>query len=103
MMHAAHSRTVSDVNTETARPGNQDAAAEVQATPRRLPRYYKPATIARQFDFSKQAIYKRIRNGELPAVRICGSLRVKESDVLAWLDREDEKPLTRRGANRGTE
>ena len=60
-------------------------ADEAQATRSCVPRYWKPASLAEHLGFSRQAIYKAIQAGHLPAVRIFGSLRICEDAVLAYI------------------
>ena len=61
--------------------------SEAAETATAVPRYWRPAALARQLGFSRQAIYSAIKRGELPAVTIFGALRIRESDVLSYLVR----------------
>ena len=46
-------------------------------------------------EFTKQYLYDLIRRGKLPAMRTGKYLRVRLSDLKAWIDKHTEKPLDR--------
>ena len=52
-----------------------------------IPRYYRIASVARRLDHSRQSVYSAVKRGELRAVKIFGSLRVSEADVLTYLEK----------------
>ena len=50
-----------------------------------IPRHFRVSTVARALDHSRQSVYLAIKRGDLKAVRIFGSLRVREDDLLRYL------------------
>lgn len=44
-----------------------------------------PEDVARFCGLSRRAVYDVIRRGEIPAMRLCGRLRIRPEDVDAWL------------------
>jgi excisionase family DNA binding protein len=62
-------------------------APEAAETETAVPRYWRPSRLAQRLDMGRQGIYSLIKRGDLPAVRIGGSLRVREDDVLAYLEK----------------
>lgn len=44
-----------------------------------------PTDIAAVCGLSRRAVYDAIRRGELPAMRLCGRLRIRREDFEAWL------------------
>lgn len=50
-------------------------------------RYLRVSTLAEMFDVSPATIYRAIRNGQLDAVRIGGSVRVPESALAGFVER----------------
>ena len=47
--------------------------------------FLSPDDIARRIGLSRRAVYDAIRRGELPAMRLCGRLRISPPDLDAWL------------------
>lgn len=50
-------------------------------------RYYRVNALAEMFDVSPATIYRAIRNGQLDAVRIGGSVRVPKSALAGFVER----------------
>lgn len=48
-------------------------------------KFLTPQEVADHLRVSKMTVYRLLKNGELPSVRIGRSLRVRESDVNAFL------------------
>lgn len=51
---------------------------------------YTPADVAEVCSISRRKVYSLIENGELPAVKIGFSSRVKESDLEAYVERQEQ-------------
>lgn len=49
---------------------------------RRRPRWLKPAEVADYWRLNVETVYRRIRSGDLPAVRVGGQYRIAEKDAL---------------------
>jgi excisionase family DNA binding protein len=49
-------------------------------------RLIAPGDVAIVCGLSRKAVYRAIERGELPASRLCSRLRVRASDVDAWID-----------------
>ena len=47
--------------------------------------------VARILNISRAFAYQLMRQGEIPTVRIGNAVRVRESDLLAWIDRHLQK------------
>ena len=47
--------------------------------------FLSPDEVARRIRLSRRAVYDAIRRGELPAMRLCGRLRISPADLEAWL------------------
>jgi excisionase family DNA binding protein len=67
-----------------------------------------PEEVARWCGLSRRAVYRAIERGELSASRLCHRLRLRPSDVEAWVevsrvtaDRTSSPAGLRRGANGG--
>ena len=54
-------------------------------------RFLPVAEASRRATFSRTGLYPFIHSGELPAVLILGKLRIRESDLEAWLERHTEE------------
>ena len=52
------------------------------------------AEVADQFRVSTMTVYRLIRRGELPAVRVGRNYRVRERDLVAFLDAQVVDPTT---------
>jgi excisionase family DNA binding protein len=52
------------------------------------PRYLTVAETARASGFSRQAVYRAIERGELPASIVCSRLRIHPDDFLAWMEHD---------------
>jgi excisionase family DNA binding protein len=50
------------------------------------PRYLTVAEAARASGFSRQAVYRAIERGDLPASVVCSRIRIHPDDFLAWMD-----------------
>jgi excisionase family DNA binding protein len=50
--------------------------------------------VADMFRVSSMTVYRLIRNGELPAVRVGRSYRVREDDLQAYLEAQVVDPTT---------
>jgi putative molybdopterin biosynthesis protein len=48
---------------------------------------YTIPEIAEMLKISKNKIYKLVRNGEIPHLRIQKNVRIRKKDLEAWLDR----------------
>lgn len=57
-------------------------------------RYLRVNTVAEMFDVSPATIYRAIRNGQLDAVRIGGSVRVPESALAGFVERSAQDAHT---------
>lgn len=57
-------------------------------------RYVRVEAVADLFDVSKTTIYRAIRNGQLDAVRIGGSVRVPESALAGFVKRSAQEAHT---------
>ena len=67
-----------------------------------------PEEVARWCGLSRRAVYRAIERGELCASRLCHRLRVRPSDVEAWIELTHVVAITRppsaavrHGANSG--
>jgi excisionase family DNA binding protein len=49
-------------------------------------RLLTPAEVAEQLRVSTMTVYRLIKSGELPAAKISSSFRLRESDVIAYLE-----------------
>ncbi len=47
--------------------------------------FLSPDDVARRIGLSRRAVYDAIRRGELPAMRLCGRLRIRPADLDTWL------------------
>lgn len=47
--------------------------------------FLSPDEVARRIRLSRRAVYDAIRRGELPAMRLCGRLRISPADLDTWL------------------
>lgn len=47
--------------------------------------FLSPDDVARRIGLSRRAVYDAIRRGELPAMRLCGRLRISPAELEAWL------------------
>lgn len=56
------------------------------------PQLLTVAEVADLFRVSSMTVYRLIRNGELPAVRVGRSYRVSETDLRAYLDSQVVDP-----------
>ncbi len=52
------------------------------------------AEVAEQLRVSTMTVYRLIRRGELPAVRVGRNYRVRERDLIAFLDAQVVDPAT---------
>ncbi len=52
------------------------------------------AEVADQLRISTMTVYRLIRRGELPAVRVGRNYRVRESELLAFLEEQVVDPAT---------
>ena len=52
------------------------------------------AEVAEQLRVSTMTIYRLIRSGELPAVRVGRNYRVREEDLVAYLEAQVVDPTT---------
>jgi len=57
----------------------------VTQSPQTRPSFVTVSEVARQLRVSKMTVYRLISSGELPAVRIGKSYRIREEDVDAYL------------------
>ena len=48
---------------------------------------YTVPQVAEYLQMSKTKIYQLVRKGQIPCIRIGKSVRIKESDLVAWLDK----------------
>ena len=56
----------------------------------------RPAETAAAIGIGRSKVYELLRSGELPSIRIGGSVRVPVDALRAWIDRQIET----RGADR---
>lgn len=54
---------------------------------RGLPFMLSPARAAREIDYSRRHIYQLIADGKLPAERIGHSVRIRRSELMAFIAR----------------
>ena len=54
----------------------------------RLPAYLTTEDVVAYLNVTPRTIYRLIRTGELPAIRIGHQWRVRQSDLDEWLDRQ---------------
>lgn len=47
--------------------------------------FLSPIDVAHRVGLSRRAVYDAIRRGELPAMRLCGRLRISPDALEAWL------------------
>ena len=59
-------------------------------------RLLTPREVAEQTGLSYHAVLRAIHRGELPASRLCKRLRIRQSDLDAWIDANRVNP---EGAN----
>ena len=52
-----------------------------------IPRAWRPSSLARHWGMSKQSIYRLCQSGELKSIKICGAVRVPESEAIAFWER----------------
>lgn len=50
-----------------------------------MEKYYTPEELARQFKLNRMTIYRFLRSGKIPSVRIGKSYRISESHLQNWL------------------
>ncbi len=55
--------------------------------------FLRPADLAPQFGVSPGRIYQMLRAGELPFVRVGGSIRIPRAALEAWLAEQTTKAL----------
>lgn len=60
---------------------------------------YQVAYIAKLLGLRRETIYRKVKAGEIPAVRIGGSLRFPESLIKGWLAGKAGEPSDRWGAS----
>ena len=72
-----------------ARAGRAAGYADAAMT---TPQLLTVAEVADLFRVSSMTVYRLIRNGELPAVRVGRSYRVTESDLQAYLEAQVVDP-----------
>lgn len=57
-----------------------------------------PEDVAMQCGLSRKAVYRAIERGELPASKLCSRLRIKPSDLDAWVEGSRLQPERTRPA-----
>ena len=72
-----------------ATKGSTNAPAEQPGvpTPDELPSMLVTSQVARRLNVSDGHVRKLVRRGELVGYRYGGTLRFRESDVMAWYDK----------------
>jgi excisionase family DNA binding protein len=55
-------------------------------------RLLTPLEVAERCGLSRLAIYRAIERGELPASKLCGRLRLRPTDVEAWIEARRVQP-----------
>ena len=53
----------------------------------------RPSRVARLLDLSRSAVYEKINSGEIPAIRVGRSVRVKASYIKELLDKRRDDAL----------
>jgi excisionase family DNA binding protein len=56
--------------------------------------YIRPSEIARRLDLHRTTVYKLIKDGELPAIRIGHAVRVPVHAYEAYLNRREAEPVS---------
>jgi excisionase family DNA binding protein len=56
---------------------------------------YTIPQVAEYLQMSKTKIYQMVRQGKIPCIRIGKSVRIRESDLVEWLEKHTfpDKPL----------
>lgn len=55
-------------------------------SPQVLGRFFTVAEVARQLRVSNMTVYRLIKSGQLPAVRVGRGYRIRDEDVRKYLD-----------------
>lgn len=63
-----------------------DAPSSPTSTPQTLGRFFTVAEVARQLRVSNMTVYRLIKSGQLPAVRVGRGYRIRDDDVRKYLD-----------------
>ena len=82
---AAQHRHELDPGSELTDPVADSSPGEVSDPGRRPPRYLTVAEVAGLLRVSTMTVYRQIQAGELPAVRVGKSYRLKAVDVDDWI------------------
>ncbi len=62
-----------------------------------MPQYRSVRDLARQYDLSEQALYRMVRSGRVPSVKIGGAVRIPVDDFEAIIERQDhDRPIEHR-------
>lgn len=63
-----------------------DAPSPPTSNPQTLGRFFTVAEVARQLRVSNMTVYRLIKSGQLPAVRVGRGYRIRDDDVRKYLD-----------------
>ena len=55
-------------------------------------RLLTPSEVAARCTLSAKTVYRAIERGELPAAKLCSRIRVRASDVEAWIASQQVRP-----------
>lgn len=56
-----------------------------------VPRYFRPTAVARHLSVSRTILYEWIKSGELPAVKMFRTLRIREDDLIAFCRKRERE------------
>lgn len=60
-----------------------------------MERFYSASEVARILGLARETVYRKVKTGEIPALRVGGSLRFPASQLQNWLDRKTNLPVDR--------
>lgn len=63
-----------------------DAPSSSTSNPQVLGRFFTVAEVARQLRVSNMTVYRLIKSGQLPAVRVGRGYRIRDEDVRKYLN-----------------
>ena len=50
-----------------------------------IPRLWRPRDLARHLGLARESVYRLVKRGDLPAIRVAGVIRIPEGAVLEYL------------------
>src|SRR3989338_1244887 len=57
--------------------------------------FYAAQDLAKLLGLRRETIYRKVKSGEIPALRIGGSLRFRARDIDEWLQKKSHEPVER--------